>query len=100
MTDTYGFAPTEKMLTPATCAEMLGISERHLTNLRQTDPTFPAPRMLGTLPRWSPSVIRRWMDGDVACIRCSVDVETCSPAAAPIAVAKSKKKAKGTQRVY
>ena len=61
MTD-YGFAPTERMLTPATLAEMLGISERHLTDLRNEDPTFPQPVWLGKLPRWSPAVIRRWMD--------------------------------------
>lgn len=102
MTDTYGFAPTEKMLTPAACAEMLGISERHLTNLRKTDPTFPAPKMLGTLPRWSPSVIRRYMEGDVTCHRCkhTAAPNESVPAPVAVAVAKGKKKGKGAQRVF
>lgn len=97
MTDTYGFAPTEKILTPTTLAEMLEISERHLTDLRREDETFPAPTMLGTLPRWSPTVIRRWMEGATA-PHC-----TCaSPARAnaPVASTKGTKKVKGAQRVY
>lgn len=63
MTDNFGFAPTEKMLTPTTLAQMLEISDRHLTDVRREDQTFPSPVLLGTLPRWSPAAIRRWMDG-------------------------------------
>lgn len=62
MTDTHGYAPTEKMLDPTALAEMPRISERHLTDLRREDPTLPALKMLGTLPRWSPAVIRNWME--------------------------------------
>ena len=99
MTDTYGFAPTEKMLTPTTLAEMLDISERHLTDVRREDETFPAPVMLGTLPRWSPAVIRRWMDRPTApCCTCAEP----APAAPPAAATRTKavKKAKGAQRVH
>lgn len=76
MTDNHGFAPTEKMLDPNGLAQMLRISERRLTDLRHEDHTFPAPRMLGTLPRWSPSAIRRWMEEPPA-----------APAATPAAAA-------------
>jgi hypothetical protein len=34
MTETYGFVPTETMLAPTGLAEMLGISVRHLTDIR------------------------------------------------------------------
>ncbi len=98
MTDNYGFTPTEKMLTPTTLAEMLDISERHLADVRREDKTFPAPVMLGTLPRWSPTVIRRWMDRPTApCFSCA-DAEALSPAVAPHT--KAAKKAKGAQRVH
>lgn len=62
MTENPCFARTEKMLDPSSLAQMLRISERHLTDLRHEDPTFPAPRMLGSLPRWSPTTIRRWVE--------------------------------------
>ena len=99
MTDTYGFAPTEKMLTPTTLAEMLEISERHLTDLRREDKTFPAPVMLGTLPRWSPAAISRWMDRATApCCTCPGPAQAAAPAVA--ASTKGTKKAKGAQRVH
>lgn len=99
MTDTFGFAPTEKMLTPTTLSEMLEISERHLTDLRREDKTFPVPVMLGTLPRWSPAVIRRWMDrGAMACCTCDNQALAATPAVA--AITKGAKKAKGAQRVH
>lgn len=98
MTDTYGFAPTEKMLTPTTLAEMLEISDRHLTDVRREDQTFPAPVLLGTLPRWSPAAIRRWMDGSTA--------PSCDCAGKPETSAKAspgntlgKKKGKGAHHV-
>ena len=60
---------------------MLDISERHLTDVRREVETFPPPVLLGTLPRWSPAVIRRWMDGaGVACCTCGNDVPFPAPA--------------------
>lgn len=94
MTDRNGFAPTEQMLDPAALAEMLRVSERHLTDLRREDKTFPAPRMLGTLPRWSPAAIRRWMD---TAAPCCTTAEARVPA---IVVPLTGKKAKGAQRVH
>ena len=99
MTDTYGFTPTQKMLTPTTLAEMLEISERHLTDLRREDKTFPAPVMLGTLPRWDPWAIRRWMDPAPApCCTCADPAPAAPPTLAPRT--KGVKKAKGAQRVH
>jgi predicted DNA-binding transcriptional regulator AlpA len=99
MTDNNGFAPTEQMLDPNALAEMLRISLRHLTDVRTDDPTFPKPRMLGTLPRWSPAVIGRWMEEP-----------SIAPADNPAALAtqisevvrptKPSKKAKAVQRVH
>lgn len=103
MTDTFGFAPTEKMLTPTSLAEMLDISERHLTDVRREDATFPAPIMLGTLPRWSPAAIRRWMDRTTAqYCTCVEPAAFAGESAVPAAVTRSKpvKKAKGAQRVH
>ena len=99
MTDTYGFAPTEKMLTPTTLAEMLEISQRHLTDLRREHKTFPAPVMLGTLPRWSPAVIRRWLDRATAPFCSCVDA---AQVPSPVVAVSTKvaKKAKGAQRVH
>ncbi|MDN5896527.1 MAG: hypothetical protein L0H93_21210 [Nocardioides sp.] len=101
MTFTYGFAPVEKILTPTTLAEMLEISERHLTDLRHEDMTFPAPVMLGTLPRWSPAVIRRWMDRATAPY-CSCADAAQAPSSSPaVAVStKTAKKTKGAPRVH
>ncbi|MFJ6133929.1 hypothetical protein [Janibacter terrae] len=96
---TFGFAPTEKMLTPTTLARMLEISDRHLTDVRREDPTFPAPVLLGTLPRWSPATIRRWMERSTTPC-CDGDT---TPGAAARAVAggtNSKRKAQGAQRVF
>jgi predicted DNA-binding transcriptional regulator AlpA len=71
MDTTNGYAPTEKMLDPTALAEMLRISDRHLTDVRKEDKTFPAPKLLGTLPRWSPAAIRRWMNGDAGATSCA-----------------------------
>jgi predicted DNA-binding transcriptional regulator AlpA len=99
MTDDYGFAPTEKMLTPTTLAEMLEISDRHLTDVRREDKTFPTPVLLGTLPRWSPAVIRRWMDRTTASsCTCANLAQAATPAVA--ATPKGVKRAKGAQRVH
>lgn len=94
MTDTYGFAPTEKMLAPTTLAEMLDISERHLADVRREDETFPSPKMLGTLPRWSPAVIRRWMEGTPAAD------SPAAPGSAARSSSKGKNKGKAVQRVH
>lgn len=40
-------------------AAALQISVRPLKTIRDEDPTFPAPRMLGTVPRWAPVSIAR-----------------------------------------
>jgi predicted DNA-binding transcriptional regulator AlpA len=99
MTNHYGSAPTEKMLTPATLAEMLDISDRHLTDVRREDETFPSPVLLGTSPRWSPAVIRRWMERDMAsCCTCDNKTRTATPAI--VNTPKGTKKAKGAQRVH
>ncbi len=47
-------------------AAALQISLRHLKSIRDDDPTFPAPRLLGTVPRWAPASIARWLVGDPA----------------------------------
>lgn len=99
MTDNFGFAPTEKMLTPTTLAQMLEISDRHLSDVRREDQTFPVPVLLGTLPRWSPAVIRRWMERATALpCECGEQPEIVSNSAA--GKTKSKKKAKGAHHVH
>ncbi|MBB4739041.1 putative DNA-binding transcriptional regulator AlpA [Actinoplanes octamycinicus] len=42
-------------------AAYLKISTRHLGDIRTEDPTFPAPRMLGSLPRWHPRTVEDWL---------------------------------------
>ena len=99
MTDSHGFVPTEKMLNPTRLAEMLDISERHLTDLRREDKTFPAPRMLGALPRWSPTTIRQWVEAaaSLAPLMPTADAVEPPTRARP---AKGKGKRKGVQRVF
>ena len=57
-------APTvhPPMLGPETVAEILRISTRHLADLRREDSTFPSPRMVGTLPRWTYESIHTWVE--------------------------------------
>lgn len=50
-----------RILGPAAVAALLDISERHLTDLRAEDPTFPTPRMCGRLPRWDAETIIAWV---------------------------------------
>ncbi|WP_168929351.1 hypothetical protein [Nocardioides sp. GY 10113] len=52
---------TDRILDAAGVAAYLGVSPRHLADLRREDPGFPAPRMLGTLPRWSAQVLHDWI---------------------------------------
>lgn len=47
--------------SPDDVATYLGISRRHLDDIRGEDTTFPAPRMLGRLPRWNPEVVIAWV---------------------------------------
>ena len=44
--------PTKAWLTAAQVAEMIGVSDTGLANIREIDPTFPKPR------RWSTGGIR------------------------------------------
>jgi hypothetical protein len=37
------------------------VSERHVRDIRREDETFPAPRMVGSRPRWCPDAVRRWV---------------------------------------
>lgn len=97
MTDNHGFTPTEMMLDPTALAAMLRISLRHLTDLRRDDPTFPPPKMLGTLPRWSPAVIRRWMEGPA--VEASAETTLAGICDAP-APKQGSKKSKGSARVH
>ena len=46
---------------PKHIAHHLDVSERHVHDIRREDETFPPPRMVGSKPRWSPDVIRRWV---------------------------------------
>lgn len=61
---TQGVPPVETAWDSEDTARYLKISVRHLSDLRVDDPTFPQPRMLGTLPRWEPSTVKRWLAGD------------------------------------
>ncbi len=62
-------------------AAALQISVRHLKTIRDEDPTFPAPRMLGTVPRWAPASIARWLADDLAPSSSATD-EDSAPAEA------------------
>ncbi|MBD8608851.1 hypothetical protein IFT73_18495 [Aeromicrobium sp. CFBP 8757] len=56
------FAPTfDRVVGPAGAAEVLEISPRTLDNVRDNDPTFPAPRYIGRLPRWTVSTLLAWV---------------------------------------
>jgi predicted DNA-binding transcriptional regulator AlpA len=56
-------SPSPRPFDRETLADYLRVSLGHLDDCRAEDPTFPAPRMLGTLPRWSPAVIDAWIAG-------------------------------------
>jgi predicted DNA-binding transcriptional regulator AlpA len=53
--------PADKAWGPKHIAHYLDISERHVRDIRREDDTFPAPRMVGSRPRWSPDAVRRWV---------------------------------------
>lgn len=90
MADTHHFAHSEKMLSPTSLAAMLDISERHLSDVRREDSMFPRPVLLGTLPRWSPDVIRQWM---VAQSSDTVDDSPSTPVKPVITATKPKRRA-------
>lgn len=94
-----GFAPIQQMLSPTSLAAMLGISERHLADVRHEDPSFPAPVMLGTLPRWSPATILRWMDRPLDGDASTQGVVVDRAMAADLGARRSTKK-KGAPRVH
>jgi hypothetical protein len=51
-----------EILTPTSLAGFLRVSDRHLTNVRAQDDTFPEPRMLETTPRWTAASIHAWVE--------------------------------------
>ncbi|WP_448610079.1 helix-turn-helix transcriptional regulator [Geodermatophilus sp. URMC 60] len=53
--------PDDQSWGPKQIAHYLNVSERHIRDVRNEDETFPPPRMVGSKPRWSPDVIRRWI---------------------------------------
>jgi predicted DNA-binding transcriptional regulator AlpA len=53
--------PVETAWDSEDTARYLKCSLRHVADVRVEDPTFPQPRMVGSLPRWEPSVVRRWV---------------------------------------
>jgi predicted DNA-binding transcriptional regulator AlpA len=56
------FAPfLDRVVGPVGAAEVLEISLRTLDNVRDNDPTFPAPRYIGRLPRWTVSTLLAWV---------------------------------------
>jgi hypothetical protein len=61
MSDNTPRPPDDTSWGPKHIAHHLDVSERHVPDIRREDETFPAPRMVGSTPRWSPDVIRRWV---------------------------------------
>jgi predicted DNA-binding transcriptional regulator AlpA len=84
-------------------AHMLRCSVRHLHDLRQDDPTFPIPRMLGTSPRWTYETIHTWVElpSRTAATTPTADpaTEASAPAPAP-APARARARTKGAARVH
>ncbi|VXB06444.1 conserved hypothetical protein [Aeromicrobium sp. 9AM] len=62
MPDTVPSVLHVPMLDPEAVADVLQISIRHLADLRREDATFPAPRMVGSLPRWTYESIYAWVE--------------------------------------
>ena len=54
-------ASLDRVVGPVGAAEVLEISLRTLDNVRDNDPTFPAPRYIGRLPRWTVSTLLAWV---------------------------------------
>lgn len=56
------FAPSlDRVVGPDGAAEVLEISPRMLVKVRDNDPTFPEPRYIGRLPRWTVSTLLAWV---------------------------------------
>lgn len=53
--------PSPRVLDRAGVAALLGISARHLDDVRRHDATFPRPRMVGSLARWHCDVVLDWV---------------------------------------
>jgi len=68
-------------------AAALQISVRHLKTVRDEDPSFPAPRLLGTVPRWAPASIARWLAGDPAPAAPAADGDDALADAVPVPAA-------------
>ncbi|KQX74493.1 AlpA family transcriptional regulator [Aeromicrobium sp. Root472D3] len=82
-------------------AHMLRCSVRHLRDLRQDDPTFPAPRMLGTSPRWTYETIHAWVELPSRVGTAITDTAvTAAPAAAEAPAPAPAARTKGVARVH
>ena len=51
-----------EVLGPKELAAFLRVSEGSVLNARDNDPTFPKPKMVGTLPRWTKRRVLAWLD--------------------------------------
>ena len=58
--------PVDTAWGPKDVAAYLKISIRLLSVLRVMDDTFPAPRMIGRLPRWSAPAVIAWLANEDA----------------------------------
>lgn len=97
MTHTPASADTAQTLDLEAVAHMLRCSIRYLRDLRQDDPTFPAPRMLGASPRWTYETIRAWVEQparEAAVLAAAASASALDiPPSAPV-------RAKGAARVH
>ena len=53
--------PLHMVLDRVGVAALLGISARHFDDVRREDPSFPCPRMVGSLARWHRDVVLEWV---------------------------------------
>ncbi|WP_311215502.1 hypothetical protein [Aeromicrobium sp. WCS2018Hpa-33] len=56
-------AACRPFLDPEAVAALLGVSRRHLDVVRAKDPSFPLPREVGSLPRWTYESLQAWVAG-------------------------------------
>jgi hypothetical protein len=60
--NTYPFTQTpDRVVGPDGAAEVLDISSRMLLTVRENDQTFPEPRYIGRLPRWTVYSLMAWV---------------------------------------
>lgn len=57
----HHYTVADLILGPRELAALLRISERHLSDVRREDATFPVPRLVGTSPRWHISAVLAWI---------------------------------------